>query len=47
MTLEEFLEIMKELEEEYDYLISNGMQEYAKNILYEMKALEANYGKGG
>ncbi len=46
MTPDEFLEIMRELEKEYDYFISNGMQESAKNILYEMEELEANYGRG-
>ncbi len=46
MTLEEFNELMRELEEEYDYFVSNGMIEAAKGVLYEINTLEANYGRG-
>ncbi len=46
MTPDEFSAVMKELEEEYDYFVSNGMQEAASNILNEMAELEANYGRG-
>ena len=46
MTSDEFIEAMKALEKEYDYFISMGNIPAAKNIIYEMECLEANYGRG-
>ena len=46
MTPEEFMEIMKDLEKQYDRYISMGQPIDAQYILQEMEHLEADYGRG-
>ena len=45
MTNDEYIEIMKALEAEYDYFISMGNFESARAIMVEMETLQSNYGR--